>query len=114
MANATIVLSGINKVKGGAADKPAIYIPQDNTLTIRGSGSLEADGTGCGAGIGSGSDSGTTCGDITISGGTVTARKSSAPCSIGKGYGASCGTVTIGGVVYSGGITISPYTYPPN
>ena len=26
----------------------------------------------------------------------------------------SCGTVTIGGTVYAGGITTSPYTYEPS
>ncbi len=77
-------------------------------------GTVEAESTS-GAGIGSGSDSGTSCGAITITSGVtrVTARKSTATCSIGKGYGASCGTVTIGGVKYSDGIITSPYTYQP-
>lgn len=77
-------------------------------------GTVEASGT-AGAGIGSGSDSGTSCGPVTITSGvtSVTAQKTTATCCIGKGYGASCGTVTIGGVVYSGGITTSSYTYQP-
>ena len=233
--DATIILSGTNKVKGGASNRSAIYIPKDKTLTLRGSGLLKAtgtengaaigggynlyghddcgniviegghisaaagtssaaigsgyhqscgtititggtvtatsDGTGAaigsgynsatcgtigisggtvtatstgigagigsgkgssctgisitggtveasgtaGAGIGSGSDTGTSCGPVTITSGvtSVTAQKTTATCSIGKGYGASCGTVTIGCVVYSGGITTSSYTYQP-
>ncbi len=77
-------------------------------------GTVEASGT-AGAGIGSGSDSGTTCGPVTITSGvtSVTAQKTDATCSIGKGYVASCGTVTIGGTEYPGGITTSPYTYQP-
>jgi len=77
-------------------------------------GTVEASGTG-GAGIGSGSDTGTSCGPVTITSGvtSVKAQKTTATCSIGKGYGASCGTVTIGGTEYPYGITTSPYTYPP-
>lgn len=93
--NATIVLSGINKVKGGAADKPAIYIPQDNTLTLRGSGSLEADGTGCGAGIGGGRIY--NCGNIVIAGGDITAKAGASSAAIGSGDTKSCGTITISG-----------------
>lgn len=93
--DATIVLSGINKVKGGAADKPAIYIPQDNTLTIRGSGSLEADGTGCGAGIGGGRIY--DCGLIVIAGGDITAKAGASSAAIGSGDTKSCGAITISG-----------------
>lgn len=77
-------------------------------------GTIVAEGTS-GAGIGSGSDTGTSCGAITITNGvtSVTARKTDATCSIGKGYGASCGTVTIGGVEYPGGITDDTYIYKP-
>lgn len=93
--DATIVLSGTNKVKGGAAYKPAIYIPNDNTLTIRGSGSLEADGTGCGAGIGGGQND--NCGNIVIAGGDITAKAGTASAAIGSGNTKSCGTITISG-----------------
>lgn len=93
--NATIVLSGTNKVKGGAADKPAIYIPKDKTLTLRGSGSLEADGTGCGAGIGGGRIY--DCGNIVIAGGDITAKAGASSAAIGSGDTKSCGTITISG-----------------
>ena len=93
--NATIVLSGTNKVKGGAADKPAIYIPKDKTLTLRGSGSLEADGTGCGAGIGGGRIY--DCGNIVIAGGDITAKAGTESAAIGSGNNRSCGAITISG-----------------
>ena len=93
--NATIVLSGTNKVKGGAELKPAIYIPKNNTLTIRGSGSLEADGTGCGAGIGGGEIY--DCGNIVIAGGDITAKAGTESAAIGSGNNRSCGAITISG-----------------
>ena len=93
--NATIVLSGTNKVKGGAEYKPAIYIPKDYTLTIRGSGSLEADGTGCGAGIGGGEIY--DCGNIVIAGGDITAKAGTESAAIGSGNNRSCGAITISG-----------------
>ena len=76
--------------------------------TITATGGVYAPGIGGGC-LGS-------CGAITITTGvtSVTATKGKdAPNSIGKGDGGSCGTVTIGGVVYSGGIETSPYTYEP-
>lgn len=93
--DATIILSGTNKVKGGAADKPAIYIPKDKTLTLRGSGSLEADGTGCGAGIGGGEIY--DCGNIVIAGGDITAKAGTESAAIGSGNNRSCGAITISG-----------------
>ena len=102
-ATSTGIGAGIGSGKGSSC----------TGISITG-GTVEASGT-AGAGIGSGSDSDTSCGPVTITSGvtSVTAQKTTATCSIGKGYGASCGTVTIGGVVYSGGITTSPYTYQP-
>lgn len=93
--NATIVLSGTNKVKGGAELKPAIYIPKDKILTLRGSGSLEADGTGCGAGIGGGRIY--DCGNIVIAGGDITAKAGASSAAIGSGDTKSCDAITISG-----------------
>jgi len=55
------------------------------------------------------------CGNINITSGVtqVTATKGPNANSIGAGPGGSCGTVTIGGTVYAGGITDSPYIYQP-
>ncbi len=88
-------------------------------ITISG-GTVTAYGGKASAGIGGGAN-GSTCVGITITSGVtrVTATKgdSDPPCSIGKGKDSNkpstCGTVTIGGVVYAGGITESPYTYQP-
>ena len=102
-ATSTGIGAGIGSGKGGNC----------TGISITG-GTVEASGT-AGAGIGSGSDSGTSCGPVTITSGvtSVTAQKTTATCSIGKGYGASCGTVTIGVTEYPDGITTSPYTYQP-
>ena len=87
---------------------PGIYVPQNKTLTIKGTGKFNASSGGTGtsppyaAGIGSGY-SNASCGNITITSGvtSVSATKGgSAPHSIGTGYYGSCGTVTIGGTVY--------------
>ena len=73
--NATIILSGTNKVKGGASNRSAIYIPKDKTLTLRGSGLLEATGTENGAAIGGGYNytNHDDCGNIVIEGGHISA-----------------------------------------
>ncbi len=139
--DATIILEGANTVRANVTIPgfPGIYVPEGNTLTIGGDGSLTAYGNMYGAGIGGGIsgacgniviESGTVeaaggfgaagigggfnndCGDITITKGvtSVTATMGvNSADSIGASYEGSCGTVTIGGVV--GEITESPYTY---
>ena len=99
----TILLEGTNKVKGGYEDYPGISVPENKTLTINGSGSLEAVSNGYGAGIGGGIQS-SPCGNITISGGTVTANGGDYAAGIGTGYYCSCGNITIsGGTVTANG-----------
>ena len=92
------------------------------TITING-GTVTATGgmgaAGIGTGLANGSSSPNECGDITIGTGvtSVTATMGAASSySIGKGLGANqtCGTITIGGTVYAGGVTISPFTYTPS
>ena len=100
--DATINLEGTNTVKGFINHYPGIYVPSGNTLTIDGTGSLDATGRGNAAGIGGGGgNSNKKCGAITISGGTVTATGGSSAAGIGGGYyagsGASCGDITISG-----------------
>ena len=103
--NATITLVGTNAITGFDADYPGIQAgPIGTTLTINGSGSLTAscstkiinssDHTGYGAGIGG--MKGGTCGNITISGGTITA-KSVYGAGIGAGMNGQCGNITISG-----------------
>lgn len=93
--DATIVLAhgSTNIVKGFNANYPGIYVPTDNTLTIEGSGSLDASSNGNAAGIGGGY--GLDCGNIRIVEGTVTATGGAKAAGIGGGENGSCGTITI-------------------
>ena len=98
--DATILLTGANTVTNFHSDYPAIFVPEGKTLTIGGSGSLTAsntyyDATGTGAAIGGGD--GMACGNIAITGGTVTANGGFNSAGIGGGNGASCGSITISG-----------------
>ena len=97
LGDAVIVLAEgtTNSVKGGK-DNPGIYVPQNKTLTLQGSGTLNATGGGSGAGIGSGYQQ--SCGNITINGGTVTATGGQNAAGIGSGKkNSSCGDITISG-----------------
>lgn len=91
--DATIILDGTSAVKGGFEDYPGIYVPQNATLTIKGSGSLTASSNGYGAGIGGGHE--IACGNIVIEGGSITATGGRYAAGIGGGYQASCGNITI-------------------
>ena len=93
LGNATIILEGVNSVKG-VWGKAGIYVPEGKTLTIRGGGKLTATAND-GAGIGSGYAS--TCGNIVIEGGNITATGSDEAAGIGSGQEGSCGTITITG-----------------
>ena len=99
LGDATIILSGTNTVKGFYDEYPGIYVPEGNTVTINGSGSLTASSNGWGAGIGGGWE--IACGNIEIQGGTITATGGKGAAGIGSGGGgdnvASCGTITISG-----------------
>ena len=84
-----------NKVKGFYRDYPGIHPAVGKTLTIKGTGSLEASSNGNGAGIGGGQ--GKTCGNIEIQGGTITATGGQYAAGIGCGDSGSCGNITISG-----------------
>jgi hypothetical protein len=91
--DATIILSGTNTVKGIESHYPGIYVPENKTVTIQGTGSLTASSNGWAAGIGGGSGA---CGNITITGGNITATGGNGRAGIGGGTGA-CGNITITG-----------------
>ena len=92
--DATIILSGTNTVKGFYEDYPGIYVPENKTVTIQGTGSLTASSNGWAAGIGGGNTG--NCGNITINGGNITATGGSGRAGIGGGSEA-CGNITITG-----------------
>ena len=108
--DATIILKDgtTNVVKGFYEDYPGIYIAENKTLTIQGNtGTLAASPFNGGgesgseaAGIGGGYS--TSCGNILIEGGVITATGGDTAAGIGSsGYsGALCGSITIcGGTV---------------
>lgn len=119
--SATIVLRGVNEIRGYHEDYPGIFVPEGSTLTFEGTGSLAAQGkaNGCGIGGGNGMAAGNivvnggsigaqgganaagigsanaAVGNIQIQGGTVTAVGGENAAGIGSGNGGSCGTITI-------------------
>ena len=96
IGDATIILEGNNTVKGSGM-YAGIYVPENKTLTIRGTGSLTVTGGSGGAGIG-GNNSDANCGSIVISGGTVEATGGQYGAGIGLGYSSgSVGDITISG-----------------
>ena len=87
--NSTIILKGTNKVVN-LTKGPAIYAAYGFTLTIDGDGSLMAKGGENCAGIGGNPLS--NCGNITISGGDITAE-----CGPSSGFGTQNSAAGIGG-----------------
>ena len=102
LGDATIFLSGKNIVRVWRAGWPGILAgPTGTTLTISGTGSLDVSSNSGGAGIGSGT---ARCGDIIISGGTITAKGGLGAPGIGSGRLNSCGNITIcGGTITAKG-----------
>ena len=101
LGDATIILAGVNSVKG-VYGKAGIYVPEGKTLTIRGGGKLTATAND-GAGIGG--NYGASCGNIVIEGGTINATGPGSCAGIGSGKEGSCGTITITGgtIIATGG-----------
>ena len=102
LGDATIILKEgtTNIVKGFYGAYPDIQAgPTDNTLTIKGTGSLTASSNRHGAGIGGVAEE--SCGNIDIQGGIITATSDGWGAGIGSGcgyfYAASCGDITISG-----------------
>ena len=94
--NATITIVGTNVVEAGSSRRPGIRVgPANTTLTIKGTGSLTATGSGNSAGIGSAS--GDSCGNISIIGGNITAIGGWSAAGIGSASGGTCGNISIGG-----------------
>ena len=111
---ATITLEGTNTLKGFWKYYPGVFVPKGKTLTIKGSGSLNASNVKA-AGIGGCCVDATSgiqkeqgsCGTIVIEGGTITATGGENAAGIGCGNGSDCDGVTIKGgtVTATGGTT---------
>ena len=141
LGDATIELVGTNYVRSFFGEYSGIFVPENHTLVIQGTGALTAEsrraaGIGacevfpCGyieirggsvtaiggnlaAAIGGAFES--DCGDIIITSGVkkvIAIKTGENTYSIGAGYDGTCGTVLIGGVEVVGGITNNIYTYP--
>ena len=97
LGDATIILADgtTNNARASDNDYPGILVSESGTLTIRGTGSLNAIPRQWAAGIG-GRDQ-CNCGSIVIESGNITATGSQYCAGIGSAYMASCGTITISG-----------------
>ena len=91
--NATLFIEGSNSVRDFYMDYPGVYVPENKTLTIKGTGSLTAKGSNIGAGIGGGRQ--LNCGNIVCDGGTITAIGGIFAAGIGGGRWGRCGNITI-------------------
>ena len=96
--NATIRLIGTNVISCTTKYRSGIEAgPTDATLTIDGSGRIEVSGGADASAIGSGGF-GSSCGAITINGGTIIATGVDKGAGIGSGYyNSTCGAITING-----------------
>ena len=96
--NATIRLIGTNVISCTTKYRSGIEAgPTDATSTIDGSGQIEVSGGADASAIGSGGF-GSSCGAITINGGTIIATGVDKGAGIGSGYyNSTCGAITING-----------------
>lgn len=101
LGDVTIVLAdgSTNNVKGFHNRYPGLTVNKDKTLTIQGTGSLNAASNGLSSAIGSGNDQYTPCGNIVIKSGNIVATGGEGSAGIGGGYPglAECGTISITG-----------------
>ena len=96
--DATIILSGTNTVNGFYENYPGVFVPSGSTLstlTIQGTGVLNASSNGYGAGIGGGYQ--INCGNIVIKSGTINATGGEGAAGIGSSNTGECGNITING-----------------
>ena len=102
LGNAVIILEGGNYVAGYNQYQPGIHVPVGSTLTIKGGGSLTAEGAERAAGIGGAWK--LACGNIVIESGHVEAHGGSDAAGIGGGFIGACGDIAIeGGYVWATG-----------
>jgi len=98
----SLTLHGSNVLNGGS---PGVLVETGTALTIGGTGSLDVTAEIFGAGIGSGM--GKDYGDITITGGTITASSRNRGAGIGRGSGYSDAAGINGRIVINGGTVLA-------
>ena len=91
--NVELIISGTNTLQSGWGHAGVEKADDNGTLTISGSGTLNAYGGESGAGIGSGSQKG--CSNIVIESGTITAKGGDLGAGIGGGQLAAGQNITI-------------------
>lgn len=95
----TLILKGVNSVKGFNYYFPGIHVKPGKTLTIKGDGKLTASSGEStyrfGSGIGGGNE--IDCGNIVIESGTIIADGGRTAAGIGGGLNGECGDITIHG-----------------
>lgn len=100
LGDATITLNGDNVISSFNNYYPAIFVPENYTLTIQGDGSLDAKSCGTlylvSAAIGS-VRAGAPCGNLVFLGGKIYAEGGDNAAAIGASYASTCGNITIGG-----------------
>ncbi len=100
----TVNLVGTNSVTS-SMNRPAVFVSNGNTLTIKGTGTITATGGSNSAGIGCGTTANgyANCGNIEIEGGTINAKGGSGAAGIGTGSNTDniCGNITIKSTVTS-------------
>lgn len=100
----TVNLVGTNSVTS-SVNRPAVFVSNGYTLTIKGTGTITATGGNNSAGIGCGTTANgyANCGNIEIEGGTINAKGGSGAAGIGTGSNTDniCGNITIKSTVTS-------------
>ena len=100
LGDAIIILKDgtTNTVKGFNTSYPGIHVPSGKTLTIQGTGTLNASSNSYSYAAGIGGGDGIPCGNIIINSGTITATCGGfSSAGIGGGDESSCGNITING-----------------
>ena len=108
--SAHVILNGVNNADAGyLSSHPAVLAAHNDsveeyTLTISGTGSLEANSQNAEGSAGIGGGNQIPCGNIVIAGGTINARGGGFSAGIGGGDGQSGGENTCGDITISGGV----------
>ena len=119
LGDLTILLEGANAVRGGHRRMPGIYVPENTTLTIDGTGSLEVSSGGsftdssnaaAAPGIGAKRNAGNPGyaipgGSIVINGGTIIANGGNGAAGIGGCAGASTANIFVDITINGGTVT---------